>query len=142
MDRAVASPRGERLGRAASIAAILLASSTALAWAQSPPNLATRLPNPSQTLRETTERARPEPGALGPSADVQFTSQTPPANAREIRFTLTGVTLAGATVYEEAQLAQAYQDLLGREIDLTELFAIAGRIQARHGGQPQDAERQ
>ena len=132
MDRAVASPRGERLGRAASIAAILLASSTALAWAQSPPNLATRLPNPSQTLRETTERARPEPGALGPSADVQFTSQTPPANAREIRFTLTGVTLAGATVYEEAELAQAYQDLLGREIDLTELFAIAGRIQARY----------
>ncbi|MDF2233108.1 POTRA domain-containing protein [Albimonas sp. CAU 1670] len=83
-------------------------------------------------MREATDRVRPEPGALGPAADVEFTSQTPPANARDIRFVLTGLTLSGGTLYDDATLAQAYEGLLGEEIDLTELFAIAGRLQQRY----------
>ncbi|WP_339950147.1 POTRA domain-containing protein [uncultured Albimonas sp.] len=112
--------------------ALLVVFSAAPSWAQSPPPVATRLPDPGQTLREATERARPEPGALAPSGEIQFTSQTPPANARDIRFELTGVTLVGATIYDEAVLAQDYAEALGREVDLTELFAIAARIQSRY----------
>ncbi len=127
------SRRGKRLACAASAASALLASSSLGALAQTRPASGfPTLPNPSQTLRETVERARPEPGVLGPAADVQFTSQTPPANAREIRFQLTGVTLVGASVYDEAELAALYDAQLGTEIDLAELFSIAARIQARY----------
>jgi hemolysin activation/secretion protein len=77
-------------------------------------------------------RAGDRPGALGPAPELSFTSQTPPANAAEIRLTLRRVTLEGGTVYSDAELAPIFADALGGEITLAEVFAIAARLQSRY----------
>lgn len=130
------SGRVRSVARAAGLAALGAGAaaffSPALAQS-SPPPIATRLPDPGQALRGAVERAAPTPGPLAADGtELQFTSQTPPANARDIHFQLTGVQLSGATIYDEAALADAWQAQLGGEIDLIELFAIAARIQQRY----------
>ncbi len=81
-----------------------------------------------QDIEARIERVEPRPQAFdGPS--VQFTSQRPPANAEEIVFDLNGVTVEGATLYEEARLMALYADLLGGEVTLLQVFDIAGAIQ-------------
>lgn len=78
-------------------------------------------------------RARtPEAAPLGAPPRIPLTSQTPPANAAEIRFTLTALEIAGGTVYSEADLAPLYRDLVGTEIRLDQLFDIAAAIQSRY----------
>lgn len=89
-------------------------------------------PDAGAAVRAAERLARPSPGALPPAADVRFTSQTPPANAEEIRFTLERLTVEGATVYDEDALAELWAGRLGREISLADLFALAGEVQRRY----------
>ena len=48
------------------------------------------------------------------------------------RFVLTGVTIDGVTVYRPDQLRPLYRDLLGREIALDAVFALAEAITAHY----------
>ena len=55
-----------------------------------------------------------------------------PPGAEEIRFTLEAVRLEGVTVYDEAELRPLWEALLGREIALAEIFAVADEITRRY----------
>ncbi len=77
--------------------------------------------------RRDADRSK-SPGPLT-SVGVPFTSQRPPSNADDIRFTLTSLALVGATAFEPAEISALYAGDLGREITLTRLFEIAGAVQ-------------
>lgn len=112
--------------------ALLLAPVPAVAQGL-PGGLPSALSNAPAAIRAATDRSRTEaPGPLGPDSELRFTSQTPPANAREIRFVLRGVELSGGTLYADADLAPLWSEALDAEIDLAEVFALAARIQNRY----------
>jgi hemolysin activation/secretion protein len=115
-------------GRPAVIAICGILASVCDAAAQRLPGV----PAAGQTVRETVDRARPRPEALGPSPQIRFTSQTPPANAEELTFTLSALEIRGDSVYGEDGLRELYGDLIGEEISLLRLFELAGELQARY----------
>jgi len=79
------------------------------------------------TARRSLDRATaPQPL---PEARVRFTSQRAPANADQIRFTLNGVTLVGATAFDADALSALYAQDIGREITLTQVFGVAAALQ-------------
>ncbi|MFT6773457.1 MAG: hemolysin activation/secretion protein [Paracoccaceae bacterium] len=88
--------------------------------------------NPGAAIEAIRRAADPSLGPLGPSPQIAVTSQTPPANAAEISFTLTSVTLAGGTIYAPAALAPLYADSVGQVITVEDLFVIAARLQAQY----------
>ena len=100
------------------VVAISVVAAAGGAWAQ------TAL----QDVEARTERVEPRPEAFdGPS--VQFTSQRPPANAEEIVFDLNQIVVEGATLYDDTALSALYDDKIGKEVTLLEVFDIAGAIQ-------------
>ena len=100
------------------VVAISVVAAAGGAWAQ------TAL----QDVEARTERVEPRPEAFdGPS--VQFTSQRPPANAEEIVFDLNPIVVEGATLYDDMALSALYDDKIGKEVTLLEVFDIAGAIQ-------------
>jgi len=68
----------------------------------------------------------PEPQA--PEIDQQM----PPEQSDKIRFTLNSVGIEGATVFSVAELSAFHADKLGKEISLTELYAVADEITAKY----------
>lgn len=109
--------RGRFFARAAAIAALLVVS-----------------PASAQTALQEIEARRsvirgdaPEPLT---APRVQFTSQRPPSNADDIRFTLEALDLSGATAFGPGELEALYAADIGGEIALTRLFEIAGAVQA------------
>jgi hemolysin activation/secretion protein len=62
----------------------------------------------------------------------QIPTAVPPAQARQIRFVLRGVTVTGSSVYSAQQLQPLYQSLVGREVSLLEVYGIANQITARY----------
>ncbi len=55
-----------------------------------------------------------------------------PSDPDSVRFTLRSVTVEGATVYPQAELATAWSDEVGKEATLGTVFAIAERLTARY----------
>lgn len=97
-------------------------------------------PAAAQTVPPTIEPGRVpqrfEPPRT-PGVDTRITvpqipTAVPPAQARQIRFVLKGVTVNGSTVYGAQQLAPLYQNLVGREVSLLEVYGIANQITARY----------
>ena len=58
--------------------------------------------------------------------------QMPPEKADEIQFELSGITLQGNTVYSAAELLVYWQDLLGKKVTLTQVYAVADAITAHY----------
>jgi hemolysin activation/secretion protein len=58
--------------------------------------------------------------------------QQAPPEAAGIRFTLTKIVVENATVYSESALLSAYKDLLGNEVLLSDIYAIASSLTARY----------
>ena len=58
--------------------------------------------------------------------------RTLPDNVEELSLTLGDVVVEGSTVYTADDLAYLYQDRVGQEIALAEVFEIADRITARY----------
>jgi hypothetical protein len=56
----------------------------------------------------------------------------PPANAAEIRFTCHAIELSGNTLFSSAQLAPLWQNQLGKQIALLDIYAIARAITERY----------
>jgi len=55
-----------------------------------------------------------------------------PAGAADIRFALSAIEISGATVYRAAELEPLYRDVLGREVSLAQIFAVAEAITLRY----------
>ncbi len=62
----------------------------------------------------------------------QVPTAVPPAQARPIRFVLRGVNLRGSTVYRPQDLHALHTGLIGREVSLAEVYAVATQITARY----------
>ncbi|MBF0561665.1 MAG: ShlB/FhaC/HecB family hemolysin secretion/activation protein [Alphaproteobacteria bacterium] len=59
--------------------------------------------------------------------------QTAPPNAAQIRFLLTEVQVEDSTVFKEPDFHPIYQNLLGKEISLDDIYKVAEKITARYG---------
>ena len=58
----------------------------------------------------------------------------PAEDAARIKFTLSGVLVDGSTVYGDHDLLGLYEDMLGAEISLSDVFQIARRITVKYRG--------
>ncbi|TCM14357.1 hemolysin activation/secretion protein [Novosphingobium sp. PhB165] len=56
----------------------------------------------------------------------------PPPGAEQVRFVLKDVSFPGMTVYTQEDLKPLYTDLIGREVALSDLYALAEKITARY----------
>jgi hemolysin activation/secretion protein len=120
--------------RAASQLVVLLAGAALClpqARAQVP-----QLPTPAEQVRPQ-ERALPPtpalPPALPPGVVVRpLGGAEAPPGAEAVTVVLNDIIVEDATVYPPAVLMELYADQLGKEQPLTELFAIARRIEARY----------
>jgi hemolysin activation/secretion protein len=92
------------------------------------------LPGPAQPGRPEQQLEPPtipEPPAP-PSVMPEVEPLQAPAGAEKVRFVLQQVQVEGAMVYAPADLAGTYQDLIGKEVSLVDVFGIAQRITQRY----------
>jgi hemolysin activation/secretion protein len=75
----------------------------------------------------------PKPRAQPGGASITLPSTVAPQGADQIRLTIGRVVITGATVYSEADLAPLYADLIGGEVSLAAVYALAQRITAKYG---------
>ena len=91
------------------------------------------LPGPAEPGVERRERTLPAPRAV-PRLDIpagEVPGQAPPG-AEEVTLILDRLAIDGVTAYEAQELRPIYQDLLGRQVTLADIFAIAADITTRY----------
>jgi len=110
------------------LSSVVCATQTAAdAWAQVP------LPGtvqPGQIERQFEKP--PEPRAKPAEITIPDTGQKPPANADAVRFVLNRLTVDGVTVYSAETLRAVYEDSLGKEITLAEIYRIANALSSKY----------
>src|SRR3954464_15788740 len=111
-------------GRIFAVAAMLVASLPAVA--QIP---GSELPGRERQRFETPQAPRAQPGG----ATITLPSTVAPEGADKVKLFLRGVRIEGSTVYSFEDLAALYQDLVGHEVTLAQVYEIAQRITARYG---------
>lgn len=57
----------------------------------------------------------------------------PPEEADQIRFVLKALEVEGNTVYSDDEISLLYQDLIGREISLSDIYGVVNAITAKYG---------
>jgi hemolysin activation/secretion protein len=90
------------------------------------------LPNTVQPGRD-----QPPPLPIAPESDFDFSIQAPkrtpvPRAADELTFTLRDITITGTTVFSAASLRPLYEALIGREVKLADIIAVADAIEAKY----------
>ena len=85
---------------------------------------------PGLIERHLQPPAAPRPPGNGP--DLNGESRPDPGEAGELSLTLESIVVEGSTVYSQVELAPLYEDRLGQETALAEVFAIADAITARY----------
>ena len=93
------------------------------------------LPGPAdagrvQQDRETIAPAPIAPGVVPPPQSGPVTEA--PAGAEQVTFILKGLIIDGATVYSPESLAAPYQERIGQQVTLKEIYAIADAIGAKY----------
>lgn len=126
-ERAVNGRFGVQLLLFATLAVIALSVAAAPAYSQ------TTVPSPAEPgkIEERFEEPRsPESGdvPIVPAPEEAL----PPEEFEQIRFTLQGVRFVGVTVYEEGELRSLYEERLGSEVSLSEVFQIANAATTKY----------
>jgi hemolysin activation/secretion protein len=90
------------------------------------------LPN---TVLPGHEQSLPLP--VAPESDFDFSIQAPkrtpvPRAADELTFTLRDITITGTTVYSAESLRPLYEALIGHEVKLADIIAVADAIEAKY----------
>jgi hemolysin activation/secretion protein len=85
-----------------------------------------RLPQQAPAPAPIPAAPVPEPAIAAPPATGA------PAGAEQVRFVLTDLAIDGVTAYAPEALRPFYEGLLGREVSVADLFAIAEAITARY----------
>lgn len=107
---------------------ILLLFLAGEAWAEEVPE------SVEPGLQERRFEAPVEPkSTLEPEEPLIEQLPTPP-EAERIRFILTEVTVEGSTVYEDSDFVPFYEEYLGQEVSLADLYRIADAITAKYRG--------
>src|SRR5262245_40093208 len=86
---------------------------------------------PGRERERFTEPPRPRAQPGGDT--ISLPSTVAPQGAEQIRLTISRVVITGATVYTDADLAPLYADLVGGEVSLAAVYALAQRITAKYG---------
>jgi hemolysin activation/secretion protein len=91
-----------------------------------------QLPNTVQPGRD-----QPPPLPIAPDSDFDFSIQAPkrapvPRAADELTFILRDITITGAKVYSADSLRPLYEGLIGREVKLADIIAVADAIEAKY----------
>lgn len=86
--------------------------------------------DPGQIERRFEEPLRPrvEPELKLPAAQPGVA----PEGAESVRFFLAGIVFDGVTVYGDDELLRLYDQQLGKEISLADVFDIAARVTAKY----------
>ncbi|MBT5674117.1 MAG: ShlB/FhaC/HecB family hemolysin secretion/activation protein [Rhodospirillaceae bacterium] len=95
-----------------------------------------------ENIPDSAEAGRLEQQFDAPDAPLsQFETQIPDseepmpaADAARIKFTLSGVMVDGSTVYGDHDMLSLYEEMLGSEISLSDVFQIARRITVKYRG--------
>ncbi len=91
----------------------------------------TGVADPARASERFTERDLSAAG--GPQIRVQSMAVlNAPDGAENIRFDLNNVIITNANEYDEQELASVYNDMIGTEISLADLYAIANRITLKY----------
>jgi len=91
------------------------------------------VPGTADPLRlQEQRRPAPVPRPSGPLLRLEEPVQPAPPGAEELRFTLSDITVEGATVYDREALRPLWQDLLGHEISLSDLYGVADAITSQY----------
>jgi hemolysin activation/secretion protein len=82
-------------------------------------------------------RDQPLPLPIAPESDFDFTIQAPkrapvPRAADELTFTLRDIVVTGATIYPPDSLRPLYEPLIGHEVKLADIIAVAEAIEAKY----------
>ncbi len=104
------------------IGAMMLASGGPVRAQSLPPAV---LPDVRLEQLPPTEPPKPSPGVEVPKE----APTRPPIGAADVRFVLAGLEIEGATVYPASELTGPYEDLIGTEVELTDIYKIAREIQ-------------
>ena len=123
--------RGFRLRRAAPLACVLSALTAlpaAIAMAQS----ITLSPSTESGQIEQSLQAPPAPQATHEGPVFEGDRRVPPDEAGELTLVLSSVAVEGSTVYADEDLAYLYEERLGQEVALAEVFKIAEAITAKY----------
>ncbi|HEV7606247.1 MAG TPA: ShlB/FhaC/HecB family hemolysin secretion/activation protein [Steroidobacteraceae bacterium] len=108
-------------------ATLLLTLTTGAAWAQ------VTIPSgvePGQIQRSLERMRVPQHDSLRVAPPTP--QQVAPDDASQLKFVLRSVTIEGATVYKPGELDATYKNLIGTEIDVGRLFALANQLTARY----------
>lgn len=94
------------------------------------PAFAQQAPDAGQTLQQQQQQA-PQPPRTGPAIDIQTpaVATTAPGGAQVM---LSGVSIAGASVFSEAELLAVLGEVAGQSYDLPGLRGLAERISAHY----------
>ena len=111
---------------AAAAIAILVASSGIEATAQQVP------PTAEPSRIEKQFEAPPVPKAMEEPVVPETERPLPPAEAKKIRFTLTGLVVEGSTVYDDKDFLPFYEKHLGKEVSLALIYDVAAAISAEY----------
>lgn len=115
--------RGFRVAASAFLCATF---AIANAWAQPVPGGVA----PGQIERQFKEP--PEPRAKPGEIRIPAPAQKPPSNAEAIRFLLKQLTVEGVTVYPAESIRTHYENLLGKEVALADIYRVAESLTARY----------
>lgn len=85
---------------------------------------------PGQIERQFQKRI--QPGTAQGAPRIPAMQEKLPSGAEDTRFRLDGLQVDGSTVYSASELASSYQELLGREVSLSEIYQLANRLTARY----------
>ena len=87
--------------------------------------------DPGRLQRDLTERKLvPQ---VGPNITVKkLAVQNAPAGSDNIKFNFGGLRVSGANTYTESQLLPLYEGMIGSEISLADLYAIANRMTLKY----------
>ncbi len=107
--------------------AVLALSFNSLAFAQSQTPSSVEPGRIAEDIRE--QLLAPTPEQVETPAIPQ---QERPANADQIRFELQGVTLNGVTVYGQDDLAPLYDDMIGQDVTLADIYDLSNQITAKY----------
>jgi hemolysin activation/secretion protein len=93
------------------------------------------VPPPSSQPGRERERFTEQQGPLSQQggATISLPSTVAPKGAEHIMLHVQGVHITGATVYTPQQLAPLYADLVGQEVTLAAVYALAQKITTKYG---------
>ena len=90
-------------------------------------------PDQSITVKVGLSRRSPvQSDRVGIDIPPSLADDKPPPGAERIRFRLDRMEISGASAYSADQLAPAYSGLIGQEISVADLYAIAAKLRGQY----------